>query len=137
MIIHEGYENLNLVTPVVTLGIFDGVHRGHRALLECLVSRAKVMKGESVVITFSPHPRLILEPARGNLTFLTTIDEKKVLLENAEVDHLIIIEFTKQFSKIQACDFIKEVLVHKIGTKHLIMGIIIISGEAGKAILKL
>jgi riboflavin kinase/FMN adenylyltransferase len=122
MIIHEGYENLNLVTPVVTLGIFDGVHRGHRALLECLVSRAKVMKGESVVITFSPHPRLILEPARGNLTFLTTIDEKKVLLENAEVDHLIIIEFTKQFSKIQACDFIKEVLVHKIGTKHLIIG---------------
>src|SRR5450759_674133 len=122
MIIHEGYENLNLVTPVVTLGIFDGVHRGHRVLLDCLVSRAREAKGESVVITFSPHPRLVLEQNRGNLSFLTTMDEKKVLLENANVDHLIIIEFNTMFSKIQACEFIKEVLVEKIGTKHLIIG---------------
>jgi len=122
MIIHEGYENLNLVTPVVTLGIFDGVHRGHRALLDCLVSRAREVSGESVVITFSPHPRLVLEQNRVDLSFLTTMDEKKNLLENANVDHLIIIEFNNKFSKIQACDFIKEVLVEKIGAKHLIIG---------------
>jgi riboflavin kinase/FMN adenylyltransferase len=122
MIIHEGYENLNLVTPVVTLGIFDGVHRGHRALLDCLVSRAKEVSGESVVITFSPHPRLVLEQNRIDLSFLTTMDEKKNLLENANVDHLIIIGFNNKFSRIQACDFIKEVLVEKIGTKHLIIG---------------
>jgi len=122
MIIHEGYENLNLVAPVVTLGIFDGVHRGHRALLDCLVTRAKEVKGESVVITFSPHPRLILEQNNINLSFLTTIEEKKLLLENAKVDHLIIIEFNKQFSKIQACDFINDILVEKIGIKHLIIG---------------
>jgi riboflavin kinase/FMN adenylyltransferase len=122
MIIHEGYENLNLVAPVVTLGIFDGVHRGHRALLDCLVASAGEAKGEAVVMTFSPHPRLVLEQTRVNLSFLTTMEEKKVLLEKANVDHLIIIDFNDQFSKIKACDFIKEVLVKKICTKHLIIG---------------
>jgi riboflavin kinase/FMN adenylyltransferase len=122
MIIHEGYENLNLVTPVVTLGIFDGVHRGHQTLLSTLVSRAREAKGESVVITFSPHPRLVLEQDHNKLSFLTTMEEKKVLLKNSNVDHLIIIEFSKQFSKIHACDFVEDILVKKIGTKHLILG---------------
>jgi riboflavin kinase/FMN adenylyltransferase len=122
MIIHEGYENLNLVTPVVTLGIFDGVHRGHRTLLDRLVLSAKEAKGESVVITFSPHPRLLLEKTRVDLSFLTTMEEKIVLLENAKIDHLVIIKFNKKFSRIEACDFVNEVLVEKIGTKHLLIG---------------
>lgn len=122
MIIHEGYSSLNLINPVVTLGIFDGVHRGHRALLDCLVARAGEINGESVVITFSPHPRLVLEQNTANLSFLTTMEEKKILLEDAKIDHLIIIEFTRTFSNIKACDFINEVLVNKIGTKHLVIG---------------
>jgi riboflavin kinase/FMN adenylyltransferase len=122
MIIHQGYEDLNLKAPVATLGIFDGVHRGHVALLDKLVTLAREENGESVVVTFSPHPRLVLERENINLSFLTTMEEKKVLLEKAGIDHLIVIEFTNEFSKIAACDFIKDILVKKIGTKHLIIG---------------
>lgn len=132
MIIHEGYENLKLVKPVVTLGIFDGVHRGHRVLLNTLVSRAKESKGESVVITFSPHPRLVLEQNSSDLAFLTTLEQKKVLLEDENIDHLIIVEFNIEFSKISACDFVKKVLVDKIGTKHLVLGFNHRFGKSGQ-----
>ena len=122
MIIHNGYENLHLITPVVTLGIFDGVHRGHQALLDRLVSRAKEVGGESVVITFSPPPKLVLNRKNENLTFLTSIEEKVILLEKIHIDHLVIIEFNERFSKISARDFIKNILVNKIATKHLVIG---------------
>ena len=122
MIIHDGCENLNLIAPVVTLGIFDGVHRGHRTLLSSLVSRAKEAKGESVVITFSPHPRLVLQKDHAGLLFLTTMKEKQILLDNEGIDHLIVLDFNKEFSKMHACDFVKQILVNKIGTKHLLVG---------------
>lgn len=104
------------------MGIFDGVHRGHMVLLDRLISCAEEKEGESVVITFFPHPRLVLEKDSSNLTFLTTMEEKTVLLEKAKVDHLIVLEFNMVFSRIRACDFVKDVLVEKIGTKHLIIG---------------
>jgi riboflavin kinase/FMN adenylyltransferase len=122
MLIHEGYENLDLIGPVVTLGIFDGVHLGHRALIDRVVSAAKEAHTESVVITFFPHPRLVLDQKNENLLFLSTMEEKKMLLGKSGVDHLIIIEFTHQFSKIQACDFINDVLIEKVRAKHLIIG---------------
>ncbi len=122
MIIHNGYNNLKFVTPVVTMGIFDGVHLGHKALLESLVSRASDVHGESVVITFSPHPRLVLDKKNNDLSFLTTMEEKKILLQNSGINHLVIIEFTLKFSRMEACDFLKEVLVKKIGTRHLLIG---------------
>lgn len=122
MIIHDGYENLDLKTPVTTLGIFDGVHLGHKALLSLVVSRAREEKSDSVVITFSPHPRMVLDPNSKNLSFLTTIEEKTELLAQADIDHLILIKFTREFSNIPACDFIRDILVGKIGTRHLIIG---------------
>lgn len=122
MIVHKGYENLDLTSPVVTLGIFDGVHRGHRLLLNKLVSRASENKGESVVITFNPHPRLVLQQNHKNLSFLSTIDEKARLLQESGIDHLIIIEFNKSFSHMEACEFIQKVLVDKVKTRHLIVG---------------
>ncbi len=122
MIIHDGCENLKLTSPVVTLGIFDGVHRGHRTLLSSLVSKAGEANGESVVITFSPHPRLVLSKDQANLSFLTTMKEKQKLLEKEGISHLIILDFNAEFSRINACDFVKEVLVNKIGTRHLLVG---------------
>ncbi len=122
MIIHEGYKNIRLNNPVVTLGIFDGVHMGHRALLDCLVSRAREVKGESVVITFHPHPRFVLDKKTKGISFLSTMDEKKTLLEKTGIDHLIIIKFTSRFSKIKACDFVERILVGEIGTRYLIIG---------------
>jgi len=122
MVIHEGYENLNFYSPVVTLGIFDGVHRGHRFLLNRLVSLAAEIHGESVVITFHPHPRLILEKDSSGLFFLSTFEEKILLLDKTGIDHLIIIEFNHEFSMMRACDFVSKILVAKVRTCHLIVG---------------
>ena len=122
MIIHDGYENPGLIFPVVTLGIFDGVHMGHKALLNCLVSSAVEENGTSVVVTFDPHPRMVLSEKQEGFSLLTTMDEKRRLLENAKIDHLIIIPFDRDFSNLNACDFIDKVLVKKIGTRHLIVG---------------
>lgn len=122
MVIHEGCENLNLRLPAVTIGIFDGVHLGHRTLLKCLVSRALELGGESAVITFNPHPRLVLGREKKMQLFLSTVEEKAALLEREHIDHLIIMEFSDRFSKMPACDFIKEILVKKIGIRHLVVG---------------
>jgi riboflavin kinase / FMN adenylyltransferase len=132
MIIHKDFQNLKLANPVVTLGVFDGVHRGHRALLEHLVSRAKEIGGEAVVITFSPHPRIVLEQDKNSLSFLTTMEEKMLHLKNANVDHLVIIKFDKKFSKIPACNFVKDVMIEKIGAKHLIIGFNHHFGKSGE-----
>ena len=122
MIIHKGYENLKLVHPVVTIGVFDGVHSGHRALLDHLVSKAGQSEGESVVVTFNPHPRLVLSEKTEGVSFLSTMEEKTRLLADAFIDHLVIIRFNKDLSNMEAADFIREILVRKIGVRHLIVG---------------
>lgn len=122
MVIHEGLENLNLKHPFVTVGVFDGVHLGHRALLDRLAFLAGKDGGESVIITFDTHPRLVLSEKTGGFLFLSTLDEKKKLLSESRVDHLIIMNFTRELGNMEAGDFIREILVGKIGVKHLIVG---------------
>jgi riboflavin kinase/FMN adenylyltransferase len=122
MIIHEGYENLNVSNPAVALGIFDGVHIGHKALIARLVSRAKSLNGESVIITFYPHPRTVLSESPAGMYFLTSLEEKKYLLEKEGVDHLIVVPFDHDLSNKEACEFIEEFLVKKISARYLIAG---------------
>ena len=122
MIVHSGLEKLKLAHPVVTLGIFDGVHRGHRALLDHLVQYGERVNGDSVAVTFDPHPRLVLSKNKEGLSFLTTMEEKKKLLEETGIGHLVVLKFTHTLRNMQACDFVHKILVKKIGTKHLIVG---------------
>jgi riboflavin kinase/FMN adenylyltransferase len=122
MLVHTQLKSLKLVHPVVTTGVFDGVHLGHKALLGHLVKSAKKLNGESVVITFNPPPRLALAENRKNIYFLTTLEEKKRLIEETGVDHLLILNFTRKLGNMSAYDFIKEILAAKIGTEHLVIG---------------
>ncbi len=122
MKIHTNIVRLNINNTVVTIGIFDGVHQGHLSVLTHLTNRAQELNGESVVITFWPHPRLVLSDKKQNIRFLNSLEEKQFLLEKAGIDHLIIIPFTKQFSRLSAKKFIKRYLVKKIKTSHLIVG---------------
>jgi len=120
--IYQGIEQFEkLEKAVVTTGTFDGVHIGHRTILNRLIEVAKKMKGESVLLTFYPHPRMVLQED-AELRLLNTIDEKTQLLEKAGIDHLIIHPFTKEFSRTTSLEFVRDLLVNKIGTKKLVIG---------------
>jgi riboflavin kinase/FMN adenylyltransferase len=117
-----GLENFQTLScAVATTGTFDGVHLGHRKILSQLVSKASEVGGESVLLTFSPHPRLVLQPD-VELELLSSEKEKIALLEETGLDHLIIHPFTKEFSRTQSLDFVREHLVNTIGVKHLVIG---------------
>ncbi|MFB2117614.1 bifunctional riboflavin kinase/FAD synthetase [Parapedobacter sp. 2B3] len=120
------YRNLEDFIPldnaVVTIGTFDGVHVGHQKILSTLRESAKACKGETVLLTFFPHPRLILHPEDDSLRIISDIDEKVKRLADAGIDHLIITPFTRDFSNLSPEEYIREVLVGKIGTKKIIIG---------------
>jgi len=107
---------------VVTLGTFDGVHLGHRAIFDKMISEAARIDGETVVITFYPHPRIVLSLDSSKLKFINTQEKKINRLEEAGIDHLIIVSFTKQFAGISSYDFIKDFVVEKIRPTKLIIG---------------
>jgi len=107
---------------VVTSGTFDGVHLGHQKILGRLKELAERKQGETVLLTYWPHPRLILQPEDNSLRLLTTLTEKVKLLEELGVDHLIILPFTKELSQMSSEEFIREILVDKIQTKTLVIG---------------
>ncbi len=120
------YHTLDDFTPlpyaVVTSGTFDGVHLGHQKILARLKEIAEKNSGETVVITFWPHPRLVLKPDDDKLKLLNTFEEKAELLKLQGIQHLLRIPFTKEFSQLSSIDFIEKILVERIGTKKLVIG---------------
>lgn len=120
------YRNLDefekVANAVVTIGTFDGVHIGHRKIISRLTEVARQCKGESVILTFFPHPRMILHPEDISLKLISTINERAALLEKLGVDHLIITPFTRDFSNLSAETYVKQILVDKIGTRKIVIG---------------
>lgn len=122
MRIYNNLHNFKAKKPVVTIGTFDGVHKGHHIVLNRLKDIARQSGGETVVFTFYPHPRLVLAPEEQNLRLLTTLDEKISLLGQANIHHMIVYPFTAEFAKLSYAEFVKKVLVDEIGTVSLVVG---------------
>ncbi len=123
MQVYNGLENLpEFKNPVLTIGSFDGVHRGHRAIIRRIIEKAGEVSGESVILTFEPHPRQVVFPNDDTLRLLTTLEEKISLLRDTGIQHLIILPFTIEFSQINPYLYVDQVLIEKIGVKHLIIG---------------
>ncbi len=107
---------------MLTTGTFDGVHVGHQKIISHLNEVAKAKNGESVLLTFHPHPRLVLFPDDSNLRLINTQVEKINRLKEAGLQHLIICPFTKEFSRMGYVEYVREVLVNGVGVKHLVIG---------------
>lgn len=125
MRVFRGFEGVEaIVSPVVTTGTFDGVHFGHKVILDRLKQLSRRYNGESVLITFHPHPRKVLYPdtVGKDLNLINTQREKIELLREAGLDNLIIIEFTKKFADISSSEFVEKYLAGRLGAKVIVVG---------------
>ncbi len=123
MQVHRGLDHLPVFhNAVLTIGSFDGVHHGHRMIISSLIAKAKEVKGESIILTFDPHPRQVVFPNDTSLRLLSTLEEKIELLNETDLDHLVIIPFTIEFSQINPYLYVDELLIGKINVNHLIIG---------------
>lgn len=123
MRIHRDINNLPLFkNAVITIGTFDGVHTGHLQIIRQLKEEARKINGESVIITFDPHPRMVISPDKTTIKLLNTLNEKTELLEQQEVDHEVVVPFTQHFSEQSAEKYIKEFLAGKFHPHTIIIG---------------
>lgn len=114
------YEK-NLDASVVTIGNFDGVHRGHAEIFAHLKMKSMSSGLPSVVVTFEPHPLKILAPEFAP-SLITTFEQKIALIEKSGIDHLVVVPFSKEFSQLSANDFVREILCKSLGMRHIIIG---------------
>ncbi len=120
MEVHYGFDSFPAdVRSVVSVGSFDGVHRGHRLLIERLTEEAARQKAQSVVVTFDPHPRQVL---RGENRLLTTLPEKLCLLGQTAVDHVVVVHFTRAFSQLTSDEFLNRYLIDKLHAVAVLSG---------------
>jgi len=123
MQIHKNGNKLPKIPfSIVTPGMFDGVHLGHLSLVQKLKELAIEKGGETVILTYWPHPRTILHPEKPPLPLLTTLEEKLALFEWAGIDHVVILPFTKSFSELHADEFVENILIRNLQTKVLVVG---------------
>ena len=118
---YNNIKEYNNKKSVVTIGTFDGVHIGHKKILERIIFNAKKLNCESVVLTFFPHPRMVLQDDYV-VQLLNTANEKKILLEKTGIDNLIIHPFSQEFSRLTAKEFVKEILVNQLNIRKIIIG---------------
>ena len=109
------------IPSVITVGTFDGIHLGHRKLIEKVLDISESENLRSIVLTFDPHPRVVLNND-NNISLLTTLEEKNSLLESVNLDYLIIQEFSKEFSSLTPIEYVKTILVEKLNAKHVVIG---------------
>jgi len=119
--VHFDYSHYNAGKAVITTGVFDGVHKGHVALFDRLNDVAQSIQGESVVVTFWPHPQLVLKQ-NSNTKLLNTLEEKLMLLRKSHIQHVVVIPFTAEFSALSSEEFISNILVDKLKVCYLLMG---------------
>lgn len=123
MLVHRNIKELPAFNKaVITIGAFDGVHYGHRQIIHQLKEEAAKCGGESVIVTFEPHPRQILAPESKAPKMLTTLEEKIYLLNEQQIDHLVIVPFTRTFSEVPASTYVSDFLVHKFCPHIIITG---------------
>ena len=106
---------------VVTIGTFDGVHLGHQKIIKRLVAIAHAEELQALVLTFFPHPRMVVQNDTS-IKLINTIDEKADLIQDLGVDHLVVKAFTKDFSRLTSLEYVRDVLVNKLHVKHIIVG---------------
>lgn len=120
------YRNLDALpaftNSVVTIGTFDGVHLGHKKIISRLTALSEDISGESIIITFHPHPRLVINPQDTSLRLLNTVDEKIALLEKSGIHNVVIVPFSRDFSEQPAEDYISKFLVHNFNPSIIVIG---------------
>jgi len=122
MQVHRDIENLpRFRNAVITIGTFDGVHLGHRQVIDSLRAEAKAIGGETIIITFHPHPRKVVSSAILGIRLINTLDEKIELLEQLGIDHLVVVPFTDAFANQNAVDYIRDFLVDKFKPHTIII----------------